>query len=312
MSLRDAESLDGRALPPLDGDGPYPAVDLADWAERRYRLNPGHPDLPALHDGAAAPQAALDNLVGMRTWWFEHPDWMDFLTPGHPGHDDKLLERAMYMDRWADHIPAGSRVLDVGGGIGRFTQWCLDRGCDVHLVDPDLRSLWAAVRHAGGRPGRLDVHWTTGDRLPSIAPVDVVIAAEVLCYVPDPRAVVDAAMALLKPGGALLCSVEARYGWAMGPDVAEGSIDAFFGDGVVHVDGDRWVRTYTEAELRDVLKGLEILELEPSHYVLSGPFEAAAGAIDLDRLRALEHRFRNHPITAPLNRAWMATARRGV
>ena len=98
----------------------------------------------------------------------------------------------------------------------------------------------------------------------------------------------------------------------MGPDVAEGSIDAFFGDGVVHVDGDRWVRTYTEADLRDVLKGLEILELEPSHYVLSGPFEAAAGAIDLDRLRALEHRLRNHPITAPLNRAWMATARRGV
>ena len=67
-----------------------------------------------------------------------------------------------------------------------------------------------------------------------------------------------------------------------------------------------------DARVRDVLKGLEILELEPSHYVLSGPFEAAAGAIDLDRLRALEHRLRNHPITAPLNRAWMATARRGV
>ena len=57
---------------------------------------------------------------------------------------------------------------------------------------------------------------------------------------------------------------------------------------------------------------LEILELEPSHYVLSGPFESAAGVIDLDQLRTLEERLRNHPVTAPLNRAWMATARRGV
>ena len=119
----------------------------------------------------------------------------------------------------------------------------------------DARSSWwtptfaasgRRFKHAGGRPGRLDVHWTTGERLPAIAPVDVVIAAEVLCYVPDPAAVVAAVRPLLKPGGMLLASVEARYGWAMGPDVAEGSLDALFGDGIVHVDQDRWVRTFDE------------------------------------------------------------------
>jgi SAM-dependent methyltransferase len=263
----------------------------------------------ALHDGAQASDPALDNLVGMRRWWFEHPDWMDFLTPEHPGHEDKLLERELYLDHWRAHIQPGARVLDLGGGIGRFSQWCLDRGCEVELIDPDLRSLWAAVGHAAGRPGRFDVHWSTGDTLPELPPFDVVIAAEVLCYVPDPDAVVAALKPLLKPGAVVLASVEARYGWAMGPDVAEGSLGALFGDGVVHVEGDRWVRTFTESGFKAIFSEFDLLSLEPSHYVLSGPFEAAAGELDVDTIRAFERQLRADPVTRPLNRAWMAAAR---
>ena len=309
MSLHNAESLDNAPLPELSGIGPIDCAALSGFVGRKYLLQPGHPDLPTLHDGGPASDPALDNLVGMRRWWFEHPDWMDFLTPEHPGHEDKLLERELYLDHWAAHIPPRCRVLDLGGGIGRFSQWCLDRGCEVELVDPDLRSLWMAVEHAAGRPGRFDVHWSTGDRLPDLAPFDVVIAAEVLCYVPDPAAVLAALEPVLKPGAVLLASVEARYGWAMGPDVAEGSLGALFGDGVVHVEGDRWVQTFTEAEFRSLLGDFEMIGLEPSHYVLSGPFEAAAGVTDADTIRAFENRLRADPVTAALNRAWMAAVR---
>jgi SAM-dependent methyltransferase len=309
MSLHDAEPIDDHPLPKLSGAGPVDCAELKGFQDRKYLLPAGHPDLIALHDGAPANDPALDNLVGMRRWWFEHPDWMDFLTPEHPGHADKLLERELYLDHWAAHIPPGTRVMDLGGGIGRFSLWCLDQGCEVELVDPDLRSLWAAVGHAAGRQGRFDVHWSTGDRLPEVPPFDVVIAAEVLCYVNDPAAVLAALRPLLKPGAVLLASVEARYGWAMGPDVAEGSLGALFGDGVVHVDGDRWVRTFTEADLRALLEDFDLLQLEPSHYVMSGPFEAAAGVIDPDTIRAFERNLRADPVTAPLNRAWMAAAR---
>lgn len=309
MSLADAEALDGAPLPPLTGPGPFSCIELQEFEGRKFILPAGHPDLPVIHDGGPASDPALDNLVGMRRWWFEHPDWMDFLSPDNPGHDDKLTERELYLDHWRDHIRPGARVMDLGGGIGRFTQWCLDHGCDVELVDPDLRSLWAAVGHAGGRPGRLDVHWTTGDLLPNLDPVDVVIAAEVLCYVTDPAAVIEAVKPLLKPGGMLLASVEARYGWAMGPDVAEGSLDALFGDGIVHVDEDRWVRTFDESDFRALLNHFEVCHFSPSHYVLSGPFEAALGAASIDEIRAHEARLMAHPITAPLNRAWMAAVR---
>ena len=135
------------------------------------------------------------------------------------------------------------------------------------------------------------------------------IAAEVLCYVADPAAVVAAVKPLLKTGGVFLASVEARYGWAMGPDVAEGSLDALLGDGIVHVDKDRWVRTFDEGDFRALLEDFEIFHFAPSHYVLSGPFEAALGEATIDEIRAHEARLRAHPVTAPLNRAWMAAAR---
>ena len=309
MSLSNAEPLDGYPLPTLPVGPPYAAQHLHGFQDRKYLLKPGHPELVDIHDGEKPSDPALDNLVGMRRWWFEHPDWMDFLTPEHPGHEDKLLERELYLDHWSEFIGAAPRVMDLGGGIGRFTQWCLDQGCEVELVDPDLRSLWAAVNHAAGRRGALDVHWTTADKLPDLAPFDVIVAAEVLCYVPDARAVLESIKRVLKPGGVLLCSVEARYGWAMGPDVAEGSLGALFGEGIVHVEGDRWVQTYTEDGFRALLSDFEILSFEPSHYVMSGPFEAAAGDIDVDTIRAFEKRLRDDPVCKNLNRAWMAAVR---
>ena len=309
MSLSNAEPIDGYPLPALPGHPPYAGRHLHDFKGRKYLLEPGHPELKAIHDGAKPSDIALENLVGMRRWWFEHPDWMDFLTPEHPGHEDKLMERELYLDHWSEHLIGRRRVMDLGGGIGRFTQWCLDQGCEVELVDPDLRSLWAAVGHAAGRKGSLDVHWTTADILPDIQPVDVVVAAEVLCYVPDANAVLSAVKKVLKPGGILLCSVEARYGWAMGPDVAEGSLGALFGEGIVHVEDDRWVQTYTEKGLRNLLSDFEIVSLEPSHYVLSGPFEAAAGDIDIDTIRAFEKRLQQDEVCKDLNRAWMAAVR---
>jgi SAM-dependent methyltransferase len=189
----------------------------------------------------------------------------------------------------------------------------MEQGCSVELVDPDLRSLWRAVR-SGGQvdQGALDVHWATGARLPPLAPVDLAIAVEVLCYVPDPAAVVAEVAGVLAPGGHLLCSVEADLGWSMATDAAPGSLDALFrDDGVVHVPGDRWVQTYSGDRLQRLLEPhFEVLELVPTHYALSGPFEQAAGPLHIDEALALEDRLAADPRTRHLHRAWAAVARR--
>ena len=63
------------------------------------------------------------------------------------------------------------------------------------------------------------------------------------------------------------------------------------------------------AELRALLADFDIEALVPTHYALSGPFEAAAGLLEVEEALALEARLAAHPISRPLNRAWTVTSR---
>jgi SAM-dependent methyltransferase len=300
VSLADAHPA--LVLPP---GPPYACVALKPGA---FHLPAVDPRLDWIERGEAEPCPPLANLVGARRAWATWPSGMDFLDPASPVHREKLLERALYLERWARHIPRGCRVLDLGGGIGRFTTWCLDQGCDVELVDPDLRSLNAALRHCAGRPGRLEIHRARGEDLPAMAPVDAVIAAEVLCYAEDPAAILDRVRTVLRPGGALLLSVEARWGWAVASDVPAGAFEGLE-TGVVHVPGDRWVRTFDRPELEALLAGFNVEEILPTHYTLSGPLAGLAEGLGELETLAWESRLRAHAVYAPLNRAWTVVAR---
>lgn len=312
MSLLTARTTDEGPPLPLPEGPPFSASALIPWVGRCFDLAPGDPRLPPLFRGEPAPIPPLENLVGAFHAWSQHPAYMDFLDPRSPNHEAKLTERAIYLDLWAPHLPASpARVLDAGGGIGRFTTWFLDRGDDVFHVEPDLRSLWRAIWHAAGRRGRLEAFWTTVEHLPPLAPMDVIVAAELLCYVADPAAAVDALAEALKPGGLLLASVEARWGWAFSQDAPPGTLDAWLGDGIVHVPGDRWVRTFEADAFRAVLAPrFDLISLTPTHYGFSGAFEAVAGTLDEAGALALDARLREHPRGRDLNRAWVAVARR--
>lgn len=254
---------------------------------------------------------ASANLVGAAEAWSTSPEWMDFLWEESPANRAKLLERELYLREWAQYVPPGCRVLDVGGGIGRFTMWCLDRGCDVELVDLDPQSLACARRHAVGRPGRLRTHLASAESLPELDPVDVCIAAELLCYVERPEAVLAGIRRVLRPGAPLCVSVEARWGWAMAEDVPVGQIEALLTDGVVDAPGDRFVTTFTDESFRALLEaaGWEVVLLKRTHYVSSGPFERLAGEIDAAQLFALEDRLRRMVELTHLNRALVAVGR---
>jgi SAM-dependent methyltransferase len=161
----------------------------------------------------------------------------------------------------------------------------------------------------GSSLGKVDFHWTTGEKLPEVQPVDAVIAAEVLCYVENPAAVLHEVRRVLKPGGLILASVEARWGWAASLDVAPDTLQALLSDGVVHVAGDRWIKTFSEETLRELFQDWEILYLMPTHYIPSGPYEAVAGELTLTEIIDLEAQLRARPATTHQNRAWMLVAR---
>ncbi len=310
MALSDARLPDGTSLD-LPSGPPYACRTLGSWVGSSFSMPAGDPRLPDLNAGGIAPTPAFENLVGATRAW-QDPDqaaWMDFLSPSAPNHAEKMLERALYLHHWQPWLPAQGRVLDLGGGTGRFMAALLDRGLDVELVDPDLRSLWRAAQHAAGRPGRLDLHWTTGTHLPPLAPVDCVLAAEVLCYVEDPRALLESIQEVLTPDGVLLASVEARWGWASALDAPAGSLEALLTDGVVHASQDRWVRTFDRPSLEALFTDWDLALVLPTHFLTSGPFELAAGELDLSGVLNWETRLRENPVTAPWHRAWTIAAR---
>jgi SAM-dependent methyltransferase len=232
---------------------------------------------------------------------------MDFLAPSSPVHARKELERAIYLRDWAAFVPAGTRVLDVGGGIGRFAVWCLDRGCSVVLIEADPESLARAVAHTGGR---IEAHWTTAERMPDVDGFDVAIACELLCYVESPEPVVAGIRDRLRPGGVLLASVEARNGWVASSDAAAGSLEAWMGDGIVHVPGDRFVRTFDRASFESLMEGFDTVLLRATHYVSSGPFENAAGLLPVEEALRWEDRLAEDPRAADWNRAWTGVFRK--
>ena len=299
-------------LPPLPNKkgSAYPCADLQDWLGLSFWLPALDPRLEDIHLGKPAPTAPLENLEGMVRYWTEHPEWMDFLDPNSPTHEDKMLERALYLEYWNVHLQKAKRLLDVGGGVGRLGQISLQNGAEVQVIEPDLRSIWRNLSHAIGAPGSIDFHWCTAEHMPNLGSFDTALACEVLNYVEDPQTVVANIHRSLVPGGTLLMSVEAKWGWPMARDVAPHTLDSFLETGIVHVPHDRWIRTYTESEIRDLLHDFDILFLQRSHYTLSGPFEWAMGDVDIAELIRYEDMLRNHPIAQKLNRAWMVIAQK--
>lgn len=60
-----------------------------------------------------------------------------------------------YMDRY---IHPGERVLDIGGGPGRYSLYFAERGCDVTLVDLSAASLSFAREQAAARGLSIRTH----------------------------------------------------------------------------------------------------------------------------------------------------------
>jgi SAM-dependent methyltransferase len=111
----------------------------------------------------------------------------------------------------------GSRVVDVGGGIGYFTEAFVRSGATCILVDPyagsagriDHPTRPASVATAF-RPGRLTPGVTIGGGgshlpLPDGA-ADIAFASNILEHVPDPEGVVRELLRVTRPGGIVYVS----------------------------------------------------------------------------------------------------------
>jgi len=100
---------------------------------------------------------------------------------------------------------AGLRILDIGCGGGILSEPLARLGAVVVGVDPAASNIAVAQRHAAQSGLNVDYRSTTAEALAQAGEVfDLVLAMEVVEHVADVGRFVDAAAALVKPGGLMV------------------------------------------------------------------------------------------------------------
>jgi 2-polyprenyl-3-methyl-5-hydroxy-6-metoxy-1,4-benzoquinol methylase len=127
-------------------------------------------------------------------WTSESNDQLD--------HEYWTVARSGMFEKALIHLETSGgkgRVVDIGGGVGRFAECALQRGWDAYSCDLSPTAREAAARRLGAERS------LAPDDLSSLeGTADVVTLWCVIAHVLNPADLVRQAVDLLKPGGRLL------------------------------------------------------------------------------------------------------------
>ncbi|MET0411508.1 MAG: bifunctional glycosyltransferase/class I SAM-dependent methyltransferase [Polyangiaceae bacterium] len=176
--------------------------------------------------------------------------------------------------------PEARRVLDVGCGQGELGRKLMERGHHVVGIDayPPKVKLDEFIR--------ADLaHGLPLDR--ATDPFDVIVLADVLEHMAEPRQLIDDALGWLRPGGKLLVSLPNAVHWSVRAQVLWGRFD-YANKGIL----DRGhLRFLTQASARRLFEEAGLVVGE--HRIAPIPWEnvlpAAAGSIALGAVEKLDY-----------------------
>jgi ubiquinone/menaquinone biosynthesis C-methylase UbiE len=293
-----------------------------EWATRSEELKiavENGPDAKSL----CKKSPHLWNVLAYEREWKTYPEYNDFLDKKSPVHNKKKFEWEIYESLLGGELSGlapGSRVLDVGAGVGRAAVELAKRGAEVTLVDASPRALKAAWRHLAEADARdFDLVWADAERLDFIETdsMDAALAIEVFCYLGDPEKALREAVRCVRPGGWVAFSVEARRGaMAADPYLRPPANRLRARVNKLLIEDEIYVKYFSRRELKAMAAdaGLESFRIEGCHFVADGIFNWAAGERDYarsgsrKRIHGFERFLRNSPL-AQFARAWFAVGR---
>ncbi len=220
----------------------------------------------------------LWNIYGYEKAWRDSPGWVDFADPLSPAHHAKEFQLRVYLDLLSPYfssLPAGSKILDIGGGTGRFAGRFIERGHFVTLLDASRSNLAAAAAKLGDSP-RLDLIWSEADSLDFLPEgcFDLVLGMEILPYVEDPRRTLEGMTRALKAHGPVILGVENRLGSALGdPSLDEAGVREVLEKGMRLEEEEAFVRYFDPGRLEALLEeaSLDVELLTGALHVSDGP-----------------------------------------
>lgn len=116
------------------------------------------------------------------------------------------------------HLPAGSRILEIGSGGSTFAASLQHDGYDVTIADNDPRALRMAAEKGIHHIIALDGPNDFKNSIPANY-FDVIVALEVFEHIEDDTAIMNELSHALRPGGRLILTVPAHQ-WLYGKEDA--------------------------------------------------------------------------------------------
>lgn len=164
---------------------------------------PAIPEAAPLGRGVDAGEVARFDAMA-REWWDPEGKFRPLhrLNPARLKFIEDAARR--HFSRAADAAKplAGLRVLDIGCGGGLIAEPLARQGALVTGIDPGAATIEAATRHAAESALAIRYRRALAEDIAAEGgQFDLVLALEVVEHVPDLSAFLDAACALVAPGG---------------------------------------------------------------------------------------------------------------
>ena len=170
-------------------------------------------------------------------------------------YDTRRRVEVLVDDFLGDRDLSGLRALDVGCGLGFFSQRLVERGARVTACDLGP-GLVERTRERAGCEGivadALDLLGTLGERR-----FDVVVSSECIEHTPDPQGALGEMIGVLEPGGLLAVSTPNLLWQPVVRTASRLGLRPF--DGLENFSTLRSMRSAVEA------KGAEVLRVEGLH-----------------------------------------------
>ena len=183
---------------------------------------------PVCAADSCSPIETVGNYHLHRCPFCELQFWDPMQNPGRQWYEeaprgvlrDKIFSRPGL--HWRHHqflrkpFPQGSRILDIGCGVGTFAAHCERKGYQTIGIDFDRNAIAAAREVCGLR----QVYALTLEEFiqrPEADGFDVVAVFEVLEHQDDPARFISRIKRLLKPAGCIALSVPNRDRWHLLP-----------------------------------------------------------------------------------------------
>ena len=127
--------------------------------------------------------------------------WWDIAGEFKPLHEINPL-RCDFIMQHVDGI-FGKSLVDVGCGGGILAEYLAKQGAKVTGIDMAEQSLEVAKLHSLETGIKVDYQLCTAEQMAKTCPqsFDIVTCLEMLEHVPDPKSVVNACAAMVKPNG---------------------------------------------------------------------------------------------------------------